>query len=153
VRLADRLEQARGRGLLEQVAGGAVADRLEDLVLPVEDREHQDHRGRMQLEDPRHALGAEHPGQVDVEQHDVGTVAQPGERLLDRAEAPRAPHVRLAGDQLAEALADRRVILHDRHLDRHQGIISDALGVRQRMIMPPGRAARCGCRRRAPRRP
>src|SRR6266404_5662994 len=42
VGLEDRLEQAGRRGLLEEVAGGTVADRLEDVILLGEDRQHQD---------------------------------------------------------------------------------------------------------------
>jgi hypothetical protein len=72
MRLANRLEKPRGGRLLEQVAAGAVADRLEDLVLLGVDGEHQDlHPGDPVAEQARR-LGAEHARQVDVQEKHVG---------------------------------------------------------------------------------
>ena len=62
--------------VLEQEAGGADAQRLEDVLAGVEGREHHDRRGVLRVgEDP---LGRREPvelGHADVHQHDVGAPA------------------------------------------------------------------------------
>lgn len=65
-RFADRLEQPGRRGLFQQIAAGAVADRLEHLFLLGIHGEHDDVGGRIPLLQDRDALAARHARQVDV---------------------------------------------------------------------------------------
>src|SRR5882724_2407684 len=118
VRLADRLDEAGRRRVLQEVTARAVADRLEDLVLLGEDGQHEDlHGGKLLPQEP-HPLRSKHPRKVDVEEEDVGGIrGEGGQSLLDGAEGPGEPVARRGRDEGRETRAERLVVLDDRDGD------------------------------------
>ena len=82
---ADRPDQLRALGALEQVAAGAGAHRREHRLVVVVHRQHEDRDVRRRVDDPARGLDAVEPGHVDVHQHDVRVPGRDrGDRLLAR---------------------------------------------------------------------
>ena len=108
--------------VLEQEAGGADAQRLEDVLAGVEGREHHDGRGVLRVgEDP---LGRREPvelGHADVHQHDVGA---PAGDDVDRGVAVGRladdGDVGLGVEDDAKAGAQQALVVGDDHGDRAQ---------------------------------
>jgi hypothetical protein len=128
--LAQGLEQPRGRRLLQEVAGGPGADRIEHVTIVVVDGQGHQDQGRMPLLQEPDALHAGHPGQAEVYQHRVGQRrAQVTKRLLHGPEGLQAAIPGGAADEGLQALPETGLILDD----------GDAEGSRLR---PPIRRAR-----------
>ncbi len=104
--------------VLGQVAERAVTHRVQQVSAIGRDGEHHDARlgqARRQLAD---RLDARHPGQVDVEQHEIGP--EPGrhlERLLGAPGLPNHGHVGCL-ERLADRGSDERVVVDQQHSHR-----------------------------------
>ena len=138
------VEQILDAGVLEDEAGCAGPERLDDVLVETERRQDQDPRsgqlpGRL---DPVHA------GHPDVHQHDIGQVAP---RLLDRllAGAGLGDDLDVAGalEQRFEPGAQQRLVVGD---DHPQARVSQRLRVGQdRADAVPALLARTGADRAA----
>jgi hypothetical protein len=117
----DRGDQLLGRHVLEQEAACARAQRLVDVLVEVERRQHE-HGDRIAVrfgEDPAGRLQPVEPRHLDVHEHDVGT---PTERQVDGVEpVGRLAHDRDAGlglEDRSEARAHEGLVVGDQHRDR-----------------------------------
>jgi hypothetical protein len=95
VRFTNGIEQAGGRGFLQQIAARAVADGFKNLVLFGIHGQHQHLHLREPLAEDFHAIRTEHARQMNVEQQHFGDVrAQFMQRLFDRAKGTRTAETR-----------------------------------------------------------
>src|SRR5262245_13778871 len=117
--LTQRLEQARRRRLLQQIPRRSRAPRLEDAIVIVVDRQHQDEQIGMPLLEDANAVDAAHAGKTDVVEDDVREIAvDPVERFLHRTEGARTAKAWRAVDDRGEAVADFPAVFHNRHTNR-----------------------------------
>ena len=142
---ADAVRELLGRDVLEQEPGGARAQRVVDVLVEVEGREHQDLRAVAGREHAAGRLDAVELGHADVHQHDVG-----GElaRLLDRLQAVGGladdVEVVLGVEDHPEARAHERLVVGDQHPHRAHAaastVVSSATsGSFARIRKPPPR--------------
>jgi hypothetical protein len=98
---------------LQQVAGGAAADRAEEVALVLRRRQHDDLRLRRGLAQPRQRREPVHLGHREVEQDQVRLeLARGRDRLLPARRL--ADHVEpVLGEQPRERLACQRVVVDD----------------------------------------
>ena len=117
--LAQRFEEARGLGLLEQIAGSPGAQRVENAIVVVVDREDQDDEVRVPLLQNADAVDAAHAGQPDVVEHDIGQVlSDPIQRLFHRSERAGAAESRCPVDDRRESLADLTTVFDNGDANR-----------------------------------
>ena len=141
---ADAGGQLLGRDVLEQEAAGARPQRLVDVLVEVEGREHEDAdatvgRRVAAARDPPGRLDAVELGHADVHQDDVRRQAS---GLVDRLAPVRGLaddlEVLLGVEDHAEARADERLVVGDEDADAHAGSASAApTGSRARTVKPP----------------
>jgi hypothetical protein len=116
--LADRLEEAGRRGLLQEVTRRTVADRLEDALLLAVDGEHEDFDGGPAPPDDANSFAARHPRQIDVEEEDVRQVRRERRQgVLDALEGARTAVAVASVDEKAQTFPRRPVVLDDRDPD------------------------------------
>ena len=138
---ADRIDhrsELRPFEALEQIAPRARPDRLEQVVLLLGDREHDDGDIRLGLADPAGGLQPSHPGHPDVHEHELG---QEGVDEGDRLRAIRGlpDHLVAPGvEQGGHAVAEEGVVVRDE--DPHHeatAAAGDAIGTSRVTTAPP----------------
>ncbi len=127
--IADARGELLGRDVLQQEAARARPQRLVDVLVEVEGREHQDAHGLLagRGQQPPRGLDPVQLGHPDVHQHDVGPQLA---RLVDGLE----PVAGLADDleivlgveDHAEAGAHERLVVGDQQADAHEARLSSA---------------------------
>jgi hypothetical protein len=97
----------------------------------------EDHLGvRCGVVDAPDDLGAEHVGQPQVEEHDVGSgLLGEGDRFASRAGVAGERDPGGAVDEVADAVEDDRVVVHDEHADRP--LHDHHSGTHARTVTPP----------------
>jgi hypothetical protein len=124
---ADRLDQPRRRGVLEQEAAGSGPDRVVDVLVEIERRQHEDAGGVAPGEQPARRLDAVQSRHPHVHQHDVRPAQA---REFDRLGAVRGlghdVHVLLGVEDHAEAAPDQGLVVGDDHADHERPVGSRA---------------------------
>src|SRR6266516_7309609 len=122
------------RCVLEQEPAGARAQRLVDVLVEVERREHEHTRPIRPVDDPTCRFDTVELGHAEVHEHDVGLE---GAGELDRLEAvPGFPHyfnVVLGPQDHAKASPHERLVVGEQDAD-HSAV---AYGSRARTANPP----------------
>jgi hypothetical protein len=115
---ADRGQELRLRGVLEQEAAGAGAQRLVHDLVEIEGREHEHPRRLRQVLQAPRGLEAVDVGHAHVHQHDVGPQLG-GARHGHGAICGLADNldVGLRGEDHAEPGAHQRLVVGDQHAD------------------------------------
>ena len=114
----DRLGHLVQRDVLQQIAAGAGADRLEQILFLVTDRQHDDLRARHDILGGAAGFDAAALGHPDVHEHDVGQrLPGHGHRLGAVARLPDQVDVILLLEDHLQAAAEQRVIIRDQHPD------------------------------------
>src|SRR6266545_1897698 len=112
---ANRPDDLGLLGQLGEVASGTGPDRLDDVGGCLRGGHHQNGLAAgAQMGDGRRPA---EPGQVQVQQHDLGLCLALGVQLLDRAARTDQPEVRCGVDHVDESLAEDRMVLDDCHPD------------------------------------
>ena len=120
--LADGGDELRVRGLLQQVAVRAGAERLADVARVVLHREHEDPRLRRSLQDLRRCVEPAPARHDDVEEHDIRLVeARLAHGFLGVAGLVLDADVLLGLEQQTQAGADERVVVDDQDTDHGSG--------------------------------
>ena len=121
------------RDLLEQVAGRAGHDRVEESFVVAEGGQHEATRSgslRAHLPTDLHTVAV---GEADVEDGDVGPDrADAADGLLRAVGLTDDLDVVLGLEEVAQSTADDVVVVHQEHADRHRAILAGAGGRRQR---------------------
>jgi hypothetical protein len=92
---AEAFEQPCRRGFLQEVAARAGTQRLEDPLVVVADRQHQQQHLRVLLAEEAHALKPGHAGQLDIHEREIGRAnPEAVQRFLHRAVPPDAAEAR-----------------------------------------------------------
>lgn len=117
VEIANGLDDVFGRRTFEQIAGGARADGVEDILVVVEHGEHQDlDRREMGLDRP-HTFDAGDIRQADVHEDDIGLGgAYFADDVEEVVEGDRTPHPFRPVEQAFQAAAQRGVVFDDADL-------------------------------------
>ena len=140
---AHRAQQRLAGEVLREVAGGAVAHRLEQVAPIRRHGEHHDPGVGQPRRELAHRLDAAHAGQVDVEQQQVRPqLRRQLDRLLGVARLPH--HFDVGGIQrLADGGSDERVVIDQQDAERR--LILHPVPPLPAAAAPPPR----GCRRAA----
>lgn len=118
-RVTQGFHQLYVGSVLEQVSGGAGAQRVEDSLVIGIYRQHHDGHGGIEFAQKHDALNAGHAGQSKVEQDDVEVRgAGSGEGLLHGAPIGDTLKTGGAFDQPAQAFAHAPLIFNDGDVDR-----------------------------------
>ena len=143
---ADRAHELGGLDVLEQVAGGAGAQRGEELVVVAEARQHDDPRARALAQALQRADAVE-PRHHEVEQDHVGVGARGGvDRGLAVAGLGDDLDVVLEVEERAQALAHDRVVVGEQDADHARHLQPDGRAGAERRgrpcSVPPSSVAR-----------
>jgi signal transduction histidine kinase len=137
--LASRDAAQEGRDLLrrlglEQVAGGAGADRPEEVLLRVR-RGQDDHFGLGRLlADAGERGEAVHPGHREIEEHEVGLEALRGVDRLLAAGSVAHDFEALLREEGGEGITRERMVVHEQDALRHLPLIGRCSGADKRKV-------------------
>ena len=137
---AARVDEVAVGGGLEHVARGSGAQRLEEELLVLVHREHEDPQPGLADGELARRLQAGHAGHRDVEDHEVHVVRErPLDRLRPVVDLGDDAEVGLAVEQLAQPVAHDRMIVGEEHAgDQRRGHRASLIGSRNATSVPCG---------------
>ena len=119
--IPDRLQQFGGGRPLQNIPCRPCDQRLENVLIVLENGQHHDLQVLILLLEFFHAFNARHLWEVDIHEHDIGDVRrQISKRLFSTPACRRAQKSFGTVDQHRQALADFIIVFDDRYFDWHR---------------------------------